>query len=439
MSTVSQSPPTFSEAIAAPPKARDRVRIDFLDGLRGLAALYVMLAHEFTLGTFDANGISSSLSPAFLRATWGLRYPHYSVALFIVLSGFCLMLPVARAHDRRLPGGLLRFVKRRAQRILPPYYIALAFVLAILFTSHHLVKHTGEGAADLSSGNILAHVFLLHNLSAKYNMSLDTPMWSVAWEWQIYFLFALVLLPVWRRFGIMWTIALGFGVGLLPGLLLPEPSNLSWTSPWYLGLFALGMGAAVVLCSETERYRLMKRADLQNAALCVLAGGLIIVALARPQWLAPDFYWIVDTHIGALTALLILACANKSNRGWLHKKVVEGLESRSMMRLGAFSYSLYLVHYPLLRKIRDILVQSHFSHSAQYVILLVVGTPVCLVAAYLFHLAFERPFMPGRPKRSVRPKPPPSSAPRPDAIREWRAVVWNVARFVRLYASRILD
>ena len=57
---------------------------------------------------------------------WGLfRHGHYAVAVFIVLSGFCLMLPVTRDPNGRLPGGFAAYLGRRARRILPPYYAAL--------------------------------------------------------------------------------------------------------------------------------------------------------------------------------------------------------------------------------------------------------------------------------------------------------------------------
>lgn len=377
-------------------KTTSRVRLDFIDGMRGIAAFYVMLGHAFKWAVLENGEISSSLSPTFVWATRGLMLTHYAVAVFIVLSGFCLMLPVVCAQDQALPGGLMGFAKRRARRILPPYYAALAFVLVFGFASDHFMKHANAGSVNKSTGSILSHVLLLHNLSAKYCVTLDGPMWSVAWEWQIYFLFALMLLPVWRRYGIGWTLALAFSLGFLPLLALPGPSNFSWTCPWYVGLFALGMAAAVVM-GKPGHYRLINSVLFQNSALLLLVSGLLLTLFLRPLWL--DHAWIVDTVMGVFAALFILACANKANANGWHTMVVKGLESRSLMLLGAFSYSLYLVHYPILAKIHYVLEGHHFSHYAQCIVMLFVGLPVCLFAAYLFHLAFERPFMPGHPKK----------------------------------------
>ena len=398
MSSIIRPSPTTSQVTSTQNKLSSRIRLDYLDGIRGLAAFYVMLSHTFSLATFDDGMISASLSPFFVWATRGLNLAHYAVAVFIVLSGFCLMLPVAHSQAKTLPGGLLGFARRRARRILPPYYVALAFVLVILFVSHHLIKHVGDGIADMSAGNIISHLLLVHNLNSKYNMALDGPMWSVAWEWQIYFLFALILLPVWRRFGIIWTTGLGFVLGLLPMWLLPERSNFYWTSPWYIGLFALGMAAAVVMRSQDDQYRLLKSTATQYITLCVIGGTLIMLVCLRPQWLTAEFYWVVDTFVGAFAAIFILACANKTSSNAIHKEVVRRLEAPSLMMLGTFSYSLYLIHYPILQKLHYIMYQHHFSHYLQFALLLSVGIPICLFIAYLFHLAFERPFMPGRPQ-----------------------------------------
>ena len=101
-----------------------RVKLLFLDGMRGLTALYVLLFHLY---------IPAGLSSAVQHGLSWLRFGHYAVGVFIVLSGYSLMLPVARSQDGRIPGGVVDFFKRRARRILPPYYAAIVCSLGILF------------------------------------------------------------------------------------------------------------------------------------------------------------------------------------------------------------------------------------------------------------------------------------------------------------------
>jgi peptidoglycan/LPS O-acetylase OafA/YrhL len=76
-------------------------------------------------------------------------------------------------------------------------------------------------------------------------------------EWHIYFLFALVLLPVWKKIK-QWTnartalvalLVLGMGLGFGPLLLLPNSANLSWASVNFIAVFTLGMASAILLRS----------------------------------------------------------------------------------------------------------------------------------------------------------------------------------------------
>jgi peptidoglycan/LPS O-acetylase OafA/YrhL len=392
MATLTQEIPTAPSPSAAPPK----FRIHFLDGLRGFAALCVLLSHTFSLATYEDGHIAPSLPAAFVRATQILNYAHFAVAVFIVLSGFCLMLPVARSREGTLAGGLRGFVTRRARRILPPYYAALLLLLAFYVASHNLVKHTEQGA-DASAGSVITHLLLVHNFVEKWNMALDGPMWSVAWEWQIYFIFALVLLPLWRKTGPTGPVVLGFILGYLPEFALPEKFNFAWTCPWYLGLFAVGMAAATILTDQTGKYAAFKSVGVLHGIIA--GGGLILAALlfGRPQWLEPPYYPVIDALVGLLTACFILACANSRSTGFT-RAAVKIMESRPAMILGAFSYSLYLIHFPILNKARDVLARHGFSHFKLLLVLFVIGIPVCLTLSYLFHLVFERPFMPGRPK-----------------------------------------
>src|SRR5260221_14573530 len=101
---------------------RPRLRFHYLDGIRALAALYVVLYHATTVKTTDQSALPQPLR--FIVAI--LREGHFGVVVFIVLSGFSLMLPIARAGSTELVDGFRRYLRRPARRIMPPYYVALA-------------------------------------------------------------------------------------------------------------------------------------------------------------------------------------------------------------------------------------------------------------------------------------------------------------------------
>ena len=97
----------------AAPSQSGRVRLAFLDGLRGLSAFYVMLYHL---------GAPAGL-PLGLSLAW--EWTHFgrsAVGVFIVLSGYSLMLPVARSADGHLRGGFWVVF----QEALPPLLIGFS-------------------------------------------------------------------------------------------------------------------------------------------------------------------------------------------------------------------------------------------------------------------------------------------------------------------------
>jgi peptidoglycan/LPS O-acetylase OafA/YrhL len=172
--------------------ATPKQHLGYLDGLRGLAALFVVFHHAYFQvgGQSYITGAIGSLSKVF-------SYGRYPVDLFIVLSGFCLMLPIVKG-DGTLRGGALNFFRRRAWRILPTYYLALLFswALGASIISQPLGYLWG-GSVPVSGKSILTHLLLVHDIFGD-NTNINYAFWSIAVEWRIYFLFPL-LVP-WGRY-----------------------------------------------------------------------------------------------------------------------------------------------------------------------------------------------------------------------------------------------
>ena len=173
--------------MAAEPTATSAPRVTWLDGIRGAAAVFVVL-HHMWLAMWP--GYPRNVGPSWLG--W-LLYGHLAVAVFIVVSGFSLALAPLR-HGGALQGGMGRFIRRRAWRILPPYWAAL--ILSVVVMAAAVDPATFDGPTIARS--VAVHGTLLQDVVGS-----QTPngaFWSIAVEWQIYFLFPLVLL-LGRRFG----------------------------------------------------------------------------------------------------------------------------------------------------------------------------------------------------------------------------------------------
>jgi peptidoglycan/LPS O-acetylase OafA/YrhL len=377
--------------------AKPGLRLDYLDGLRATAALYVVLFHA------GAGFITGEL-PALAR---GLRrclaFGHHAVAVFIVLSGYCLMLPVVRG-DGRLSGGWQGYLGRRAWRILPPYYAALFASLLLLWAVPVLHTSTGtiwdETSPALAPGPIWTHLLLVHNLFPSWTYRINGPLWSVATEWQIYFFLPLVLLPVWRRGGLLVTLLLGFALGCAPLWLVPSVAG-RWI-PWYLGLFAFGMCAAGVGFSNRsfERY-LRERVPWKLVtwllvACCLLGGNLLVNAWFR-------FMPLSDALVGATTATLLVyyTKCELGPAGQRRPALLRLFESRALVRLGHFSYSLYLIHLPVVALCYFALRPIALSATARMLAMIALGLPASLATAYVFFLVVERRFI-GRPPALVK-------------------------------------
>ncbi|MBV9385106.1 MAG: acyltransferase family protein [Chroococcidiopsidaceae cyanobacterium CP_BM_ER_R8_30] len=372
--------------------SKQRLHLAYLDGIRGLASLYVVLVHSC---------FAPETALLWLPVTKFLRYGIFAVVIFIVLSGYCLMLPVVRSQRGSFSGGLLGFFRRRIRRIIPPYYAALLFCMsvggAILLLKQLNVFGWGDIRLDTLSG-LFSPVFSLHDMliyslliqNFGLNRMIDGPTWTIAVEWQIYFVFAVLLVPMWQRLGLLFTVATAFVIGLALDYLMGSELSF-YVCPWFIGIFALGMAAAEINFSRKPSI-----AKLKSLPWEVLA--FIFASLAFfGEWLRfrleefPE--WIVHYCVALGTACFLIYCTNILISGKTFPPVLRLLESRWVVALGTFSYSLYITHAPIVWIVYLCLSSQQLSPTMLAAQSFLIAVPLSLVVAYLFHRIFERPFM----------------------------------------------
>jgi peptidoglycan/LPS O-acetylase OafA/YrhL len=375
--------------------------------MRGLTAFYVLIhhtRHKVTLDDLARLGAGAGWNEILaFRLSRFLAYGHDAVGVFIVLSGFCLMLPVVRSAERTLRGGIVGFLRGRVRRIIPPYYAAIGVSVVLLCVTVVLQTHRWPGW-PVSVRDLVSHVLLVHNLDRATIISINGAMWSIATEFQIYLLFPALLL-IWRRFGLTASVLTGFALGyaVMIASVLTGQKVLFWLSPWYLGLFALGMASAVICQSQEPRFirlREQVRWDRVSYGFWVAFAMSHLFGIRLDPKLDPC-YWI-DLLLGLATASLIVHYATlpaSARRPWFLRL----LESRLLTGLGLFSYSLYLIHTPLIGFF-DLLVPgaSAVSPLGQLVASLALSL-LCIPSAYVFFLAFEKPFLKALPGPRTAP------------------------------------
>lgn len=372
-------------------------RLPFLEGLRGLAALYVVLSHFVSMADSRRSAGWVSHAPDWLTRIMSIFWHgNLAVASFIVLSGFCLQLSLFNRADGRIPS-LPIYFKRRARRILPPYYAALGFSIwvSLAVTQYQKVAPFTR-YVPVTRENVLAHVFLIHNFKVDWMYKLNGVLWSIPIEAQLYVLFPLLVIGI-NRYGAFPMMAITSALAAAVIATVPEAPKLY---PWYLPLFMVGMSAAYLAL----RPGVSRRAHAWVAVL--VFGGAIggVVSAARDN--AP--LYVQDPLIGLAIASLCYAVATTK-----HGAVFRALSIRPLVALGGFSYSLYLMHHPIQQVLyvnRPAYIQSE-ADGLLY--LMVVGLPIILLGTYIFHLIFEKPFMPRRPasKQELLPAMMPLSLP----------------------------
>jgi peptidoglycan/LPS O-acetylase OafA/YrhL len=363
-----------------------------LESLRGLAIVLVFVFHADGALLFPLRNRVGLESPLPLLYVWA---GHTGVTLFFVLSAFLLSLPFLDEAYGGRPVSRRQFYQRRALRILPLYWVAV--VVATILTSHAL--------GDLSHG-----LPYLAFLQSKPN--LPTAMrpfsgvwWSLATEVQFY-----VLLPL---------IALGFGlsrrltlailavyavayVAVATGLVLPG------LEPWLRAQSVVGRGP-VFLSGILAAWFYRRHGDVVRTRLAAsrpLAGGgadlilaIVLVALAfllrwvnrsgffpieQTRW----YVWHVPESLLWTAVLLILLLAP------LRLKAV--FSNPVLAWLGVVSYSIYLLHQPLLFYsvfVARRLFPGTMGWSPSAVLWFVTVTAVCVGLASLTYRFIERPFL----------------------------------------------
>ena len=309
-------------------------RLPYLDGLRGFAALWVVMSHtlELTGGRF----------PMVSRG-------YLAVDLFMVLSGFLMAFHYRLREQREpweAPRTWLTFWSRRYFRIAPVFYVLLAIALACgpwLGEWRHQIAAAFPRSAtlperylDRSAENIASHVTFLFGALPRLSFNTPLPDWSIGLEMQFYAAFPFLMLVL--RLGALRSAAVLVAVCLaLPAL-----------APNYFSGFA--MPSMLVLKLDLFVAGMLLAASLQRRN----AGALIAAAMALPLaelWRHGD---LVD---GAARVLLVAGMAVLVHHRRLSPLPLAGppvvgairlLDSPAGRFLGDTSYGVYLLHLLVL-------------------------------------------------------------------------------------------
>lgn len=307
-----------------PTPARRPDRIGGLDALRGLAALAVFVCH------IAAYWGELELPERFVKFT---QIGAHGVDVFVVLSGFVLMIPFTK------PGrtvNVAQFYGRRMWRILPAYWVALA-IAAILATGPLAPLVVGPRA---SAWDVIVHAFGLQTVFVPTLSSINGSLWSVSLEITLYLVFPLLLVAIYRFGGMVVTllaaalcVTLSLTGASFGGLLDGFPSD-PHTLPMRLVQFVIGMALATVLArADLGRLRESRR---HRTIAWVSAAVVGLLAVLATTFEAPSG---VDLSMWGLSGATLV---------WVFVLFRPGRFLGALEKLGQRAYSFYLIHQPIV-------------------------------------------------------------------------------------------
>ncbi|MBV4366782.1 acyltransferase family protein [Erwinia phyllosphaerae] len=370
-----------------------------LEGLRGLASLWVLLGHICILADCHIPLISS---------------PGIGVDLFILLSGYLMAKNYIERRDVEPwdhATTIKKFWLRRFFRIAPLYYILLIVAIAAGpwfgemrdIISQFFPKTATEASrySDQSLANIVNHVTFVYGFLPHYAFNTVLPDWSIGLEMQFYLLFPFIML-ITARFGygksllaIMVLCCIGrfvfhnyYEAFSMPSLILIK-----------LNIFISGMLLAEAVRRKSLLFILLAQAG--PAASFVIGLGmmkyqipmdvLMILGMALVLWKYPE---------GGKMASLI----------WWPRKM---LNNRFNAWLGDVSYSVYLLHLLIVIPATALLLQNwnliNYAPLVRFAIVcLLVIPPVYLISTLLYNFVEKSGIRMG--KAVLAPRPQPSKA-----------------------------
>jgi peptidoglycan/LPS O-acetylase OafA/YrhL len=355
------------------------------DGIRGLAALAVVVFHAIFFSTrFEG---------------WGGRHLSnldVGVWVFFVTSGFLLYRPFAAAHARgAVSPAVGAYLLRRFARIYPAYWIALAFFALVVH------RATIRGAENAILDVTLTYTYAGRDLARLYQ---GLPVaWTLVVEVSFYLLLPLYATAV-RRLARhvpattaeLWGLAALAVVGVTGQVLFALDRAPVWVTvlPARLHVFALGMGLAVVVSRRWDA-RVQARIDRAGDAAWLwwslaLAGFAVLPAvggMVPTNEMSAVQSVAGDVLRGLIGALVVAPAVLGANRGGAIRNL---LRMRTVVFLGVVSYGLYLWHYFVLQIVQEDWLGWQLG-TGNWLVVLAIALPIVVGAATASWFLVERP------------------------------------------------
>lgn len=357
-----------------------------VDAWRGIASLGVVFFHSF--GPYTRERVWAPLEPLRAISDHGWLGLH----LFFVISGYCIWERLHLASLRRESAP--HFWRDRAMRILPPYWGALAATLALNLLAWPFNRSHLADNIPLSWPVWIGNLTLTHALLGLPSMILVS--WTLCCELAFYFVAGLLLLAGRGS----RKIPVGFSVGAL----LCLPAFFSIRAHWALPVllwpeFFLGVCVSFVLRTHQAALRGLRALGLT-----------VMVALS-----ASAVVGIGDFGGPARASAVILAWVLLALHPW-DLRLARLPVTRALAWVGTFSYSLYLMHAPVLSRVLNLGSRFIVPSRAAFSLLWLFAVAAAIGGGWCFWRWVEQPCERYRAAWRARGKWAPAAASLPNGL-----------------------
>lgn len=377
----------FLERVVGPPRDGPFAA---LDGIRGLAAMGVLVFH--------VSGATGFINRWFVLGQGLDRLGNFAVTTFFALSGFVLYLPYSRSmfQNQPLPRAL-PFLGRRVRRIFPGYWIAL-LGWALLASPSDLGKIQPIQALFLVDGytgtwNVFSGLFVAWSLRIEIAFYLLIPLIAAIVAAGCRHASTIKGILVQQAIGVVVLVAVANAYRML--LTDPKASTRHLWLPSYLDCFAFGMllavGAAWVEAGGTLPVAIRRFADRAWPAAigtALLYAAAAIVDGPKTGFAREPSYVvrIVQPPLQAMATFIMLVPATLGRR---EQRALRILSRPTLAALGAISFGLYLWHSTILRQLHPRIETG--SLTLDMLLATLATTAPTLVIATLSYRFIERP------------------------------------------------